>query len=75
MSIVQALSKLMGWPLLAVNSHVGVGEMEPVGNVQSIMLASPMANRSVDHIILTLSTLAIRCTEIHKLRVSSSPSG
>ena len=38
-----AFSRLTQSP--AVNSHVGVGDMEPVANAQSVILLSPAGDR------------------------------
>jgi mediator of RNA polymerase II transcription subunit 17 len=40
-SAVQTLSKMMGWQVLSINTHAGVGDMEPLGNTSTVMLASP----------------------------------
>ncbi|CAH1791453.1 unnamed protein product, partial [Owenia fusiformis] len=40
-SLVQTLSKMMGWQVLSCNTHSGVGNLEPVGSPSTITLASP----------------------------------
>ncbi|KAE8748436.1 hypothetical protein FOCC_FOCC004867 [Frankliniella occidentalis] len=44
---VQALAKCMGWQLLSNNTHLGVGEVQQMGNASSCMLASPMGDRLI----------------------------
>jgi len=41
----QISAKSMGWKVLSVNSYVGVGDLEPLGNALGIMLASPYNDR------------------------------
>ena len=44
-STAQSLAKMMGWQVLAINTQVGVADMEPVGNAHSIVMASPNGMR------------------------------
>ncbi|KAI0208048.1 Mediator of RNA polymerase II transcription subunit 17 [Lamellibrachia satsuma] len=56
---VQTLSKMMGWPVLSVNTHLGIGDVEPVCNALAIMLASPNGTR----------VLSIRSGPVSRVRV------
>ena len=42
---VQHLAKIVGWHVLSINSHLGTGNMEPMGNAHSILLSSPRGDR------------------------------
>lgn len=42
---VQMAAKLLGWKVLSISNHVGVGDLESIGNAQGIMIASPNNNR------------------------------
>lgn len=44
---VQALAKCMGWQFLANSSHLGIGEVEALGNASSCILASPIGDRMI----------------------------
>lgn len=57
---VQHLSKIVGWHILSINSHVGTGNMEPMGNAHSILLSSPHGDR----------VLSIRSGPVSGLQVS-----
>ena len=39
------IGKWMGWHMLSINMHTGVGDMEAIGNAHTIMLASPKGDR------------------------------
>jgi hypothetical protein len=43
----QSLARILGWNTLSLNMHVGVGDMEPVGNAHTFVTASPNGMRSV----------------------------
>ena len=53
-SVVQNLAKLMGWMTLSVNSHVGVGDVEPIGNALTALLVSPSGDRLVQTFIMRI---------------------
>ncbi|XP_064623431.1 mediator of RNA polymerase II transcription subunit 17-like isoform X2 [Lineus longissimus] len=59
-SAVQTLSKMMGWQVLSINTHAGVGDMEPLGNTSTVMLASPTGER----------VLSIRSAPVSGIQVS-----
>lgn len=42
---VQNIAKSMGWQLLASTPHLGIGNVEPLGNASSCILASPFGDR------------------------------
>jgi len=44
---IQTLTKALGWHVLALNSHVGVGDLEPVGNALGTIIASPFHDKFV----------------------------
>lgn len=44
---VQNIAKSMGWQLLASTPHLGIGNVEPLGNASSSILASPLGDRLV----------------------------
>uniref|UniRef100_T1JGQ6 Uncharacterized protein n=1 Tax=Strigamia maritima TaxID=126957 RepID=T1JGQ6_STRMM len=44
---VQALSKLMGWQILASSNNLGIGPVEPLGNASSVVMASPSGDRVI----------------------------
>ncbi|KAJ1519309.1 hypothetical protein ONE63_004608 [Megalurothrips usitatus] len=44
---VQALAKCMGWQTLSNSMHLGVGEVQQMGNASSCILASPMGDRLI----------------------------
>lgn len=58
-STVHHLSKIMGWTALSIDNHMGVSDMEAVGNPLSILLASPNGDR----------VLSIRSGPVSGLRV------
>ena len=45
MNTIHHLAKMMGWHVLAVNTHVGVGNMELIGSALTMMIASPDEHR------------------------------
>ncbi|XP_065209478.1 mediator of RNA polymerase II transcription subunit 17 [Planococcus citri] len=57
---VQNLAKSMGWQLLTSTPHLGIGNVEPLGNASSCILASPLGDRLI----------AIRCEPQGKVHVS-----
>jgi len=44
---IQTLSKALGWHILALNNHIGVGDLEPVGNAVGTIIASPFHDKFV----------------------------
>ena len=44
---IQTLTKALGWHILALNSHIGVGDLEPVGNAVGTIIASPFHDKFV----------------------------
>jgi len=42
---VQALAKCMGWQILSNSPHLGLGDVQQMGNASSCILASPMGDR------------------------------
>ena len=45
MNSVHHLAKFMGWAQLCCSSHVGVGDVETIGNAQTTMFVSPRGDR------------------------------
>lgn len=73
---VQALAKCMGWQFLSNSSHLGLGNVEPLGNASSCMLASPTGNYSdfYDSILIIFfigdRVIAVRCEPQAGVQVS-----
>ncbi|XP_074660283.1 mediator of RNA polymerase II transcription subunit 17-like [Tubulanus polymorphus] len=44
-TVLHNLSKMMSWQILSINFHTGVGELEPLGNASTVMMASPTGDR------------------------------
>jgi len=44
---IQMLTKALGWHVLALNAHVGVGDLEAVGNALGTIIASPFHDKFV----------------------------
>lgn len=44
-SSLQSLAKLMSWQVLSTSVHLGLGEVEPLGNASSIIMSSPSGER------------------------------
>lgn len=42
---IHSVAKILGWKTLSLNTQVGVGSMEPMGNAFSIALTSPQGDR------------------------------
>lgn len=64
---LQSLSRCMAWQLLSNSNHLGIGDVEPLGNANSILIASPLADRII--------AVQVRCDPqiIVKAYVSHSP--
>jgi mediator of RNA polymerase II transcription subunit 17 len=56
---VQTSAKSLGWQILSLNNHIGVGDLEPLGNAVGALLASPYHDR----------VMCIRCGPASGLRV------
>ncbi|NP_001093376.1 mediator complex subunit 17 L homeolog [Xenopus laevis] len=44
---VQQLAKVMGWHLLSFSNHVGLGQVETIGNASSITVTSPNGDYAI----------------------------
>jgi len=44
---IQTFTKSLGWHIVALNSHIGVGDLEPVGNAVGAIIASPLHDKFV----------------------------
>lgn len=44
---IQNIAKSMGWQLLASTPYLGIGNVEPLGNASSSILASPLGDRYI----------------------------
>ncbi|KAG5683576.1 hypothetical protein PVAND_012849 [Polypedilum vanderplanki] len=44
---LQNLSRCMAWQLLSNSNHLGIGDVEPLGNANSILISSPLGDRVI----------------------------
>lgn len=44
---VQQLAKVMGWHVLSFSNHVGLGQVESIGNASAITVASPNGENAI----------------------------
>jgi len=44
---IQTFTKSLGWHVVALNNHIGVGDLEPVGNAVGAIIASPFHDKFV----------------------------
>lgn len=77
---VQNIAKSMGWQLLASTPHLGIGNVEPLGNASSSILASPLGDRLVllfcfrkhynilIHVIIKLNHINVLQTDCNTMR-------
>jgi len=57
---IQTFVKSLGWHVLAYNNHIGVGDLEPVGNALGAIIVSPFHDKYVHFSVNFNST--IHCT-------------
>lgn len=64
---LQNLSRCMAWQLLSNSNHLGIGDVEPLGNANAILIASPLGDRII--------AVQVRCDPqiVVKVYVSHSP--
>jgi len=57
----------MAWQLLSNSNHLGIRDVEPLGNANAILIASPLGDRSI--------AVQVRCDPqiVVKVYVSHSP--
>jgi len=51
MLCIQTFTKSLGWHVLALNNHIGVGDLEPVGNAVGAIIASPFHDKFVNFLL------------------------
>ena len=57
---IQTFVKSLGWHVLAYNNHIGVGDLEPVGNALGAIIVSPFHDKYVHFSVNFYST--VHCT-------------
>jgi len=58
---IQTFTRSLGWHVLALNNHIGVGDLEPVGNAVGAIIASPFHDKFV-HFLVDFQHLVFRCS-------------
>ena len=54
---IQTFTKSLGWHVLALNNHIGVGDLEPVGNAVGAIIASPFHDKFVNFLLYLINTI------------------
>ena len=56
--IHQTFTKSLGWHILSLNNHIGVGDLEPVGSAVGAIIASPFHDRFVNFSVVSCAMYA-----------------
>jgi len=57
---IQTFTKSLGWHVLSLNTHIGVGDLEPVGNALGAIIASPFHDKFVHFTVAFLRYCSLR---------------
>jgi len=49
---IQTFTKSLGWHVVALNNHIGVGDLEPVGSAVGAIIASPFHDKFVNFFVI-----------------------